>query len=105
MAKFWVDFSKWLEDASKVISKEAGDLTLKGKLKLEMFELKRILQQQFAELGKLFYAMTNLKKMADASASRRDWKKDKKIGAVIAKIRNLQRQLRKKESDYKNIGK
>ena len=98
MAKFWDDFSKWLDDASKVISKEAGDLTLKGKLKLEIFELKRNLKDAFNDLGKMIYELAFLKKQ-------QNWRKNKKINATVRKIRNFTNQLKIKEANYKKVGK
>lgn len=96
--KFWEDFSRWLEDASKVLSKEAGDLTLKGKLKLEIFDITRKLNEKFAELGRNIYEIVYLKK-------NEEWRKDRRVSSVIQKIRSLQRQLKKKYADYKKIGK
>ena len=55
MGNIWHDFTKWLEDASNVVGKEAGDLTLKGRLKLEIFELNRKLRDHYATLGKIAY--------------------------------------------------
>lgn len=98
MPKFWEDFSKWLEDASKVISKEAGDLTLKGKLKLEIFDLKRRLKEKFAELGSIVYECAFFKK-------NEKWRKYKQVKAIVQRIKGLQRHLKIKETDYKNIGK
>ncbi|HEX7318744.1 MAG TPA: hypothetical protein VF399_00095 [bacterium] len=98
MAKFWDDFSKWLDDASRVISKEAGDLTLKGKLKLELFELQRNLKEEFHALGKLTYDQFFIRKSED-------WQHNKKVTTIIRKIRSLTRQLKIKEAGYKKIGK
>ena len=98
MAKFWDDFSKWLDDASKVISKEAGDLTLKGKLKLEIFELRRNLKEEFHALGKLTYELFFVK-------MQENWQSNKKITTTLKKIKSIGRQLKTKEADYKKIGK
>lgn len=97
MAKFWDDFSKWLDDASKVVSKEAGDLTLRGKLKLEMFELKRNLKEEFNELGRFVYEAVYVKKQPN-------WRENKKVQLTVRKIRNYIRQLKDRETNYKKIG-
>lgn len=97
MVKFWDDFARWLEDASKVLSKEAGDLTLKGKLKLEIFELNRQLQELFKELGKAFYSFFPLK-------GNEDFKSDQKIKQIVQKIKKINNEIKKKEGDYKKIG-
>jgi len=98
MPKFWDDFSRWLDDASNILSKEAGDLTMKGKLKLEIFELKRQLQELFKELGQTFYGFFPLK-------GDEDFKGDQKIKHIVQKIKRIKNEITKKESAYKKIGK
>uniref|UniRef100_A0A7V0Z7J9 Uncharacterized protein n=1 Tax=candidate division WOR-3 bacterium TaxID=2052148 RepID=A0A7V0Z7J9_UNCW3 len=97
MPKFWDDFSRWLDDASKVLSKEAGDLTMKGKLKLEIFELKRQLQELFKELGQIFYGFFPLK-------GNEDFKGDQKIKHIVQKIKRIKNEIKNKETEYKKIG-
>ncbi|UCG91837.1 MAG: hypothetical protein JSV97_12350 [candidate division WOR-3 bacterium] len=94
----WDDIVQWLEDASKVVGKEAGDLTLKGQLKVQLFELNRKLGENFSELGRLVYNHVFVKKQEN-------WDKNLKIKAIVKKIRVLQRQIKIKESEYKRIGK
>ncbi len=98
MPNMWDDLVRWLDDASKVISKEAGDLTQKGKLKLEIFELKRKLRDYFTELGTLVFDSVFTKKKSD-------WQKSKTVVSLIKKIRATQRSLKKREAEYKKIGK
>ncbi len=97
MAKFLNDFSRWLEDASKVLSKGAGDLTMKGKLKIEIFELKRQVQELFRELGQSFYAFFPLK-------GNKDIKNNQKIKSIVQRIRKLKSEIKKREIEYKKIG-
>jgi len=97
MPKFWDDFSRWLEDASKVLSKEAGDLTMKGKLKIEIFELKRQLQELFNELGQIFYSFFPLK-------GNEDFKNNQKTKHIAQKIKKLKNEIKKREQHYKAIG-
>lgn len=98
MPNFWNDLTKWLDDASKVVGREAGDLTLKGRLKLEIFELNRSLRNHFADLGALVFEQAYNKKNAE-------WKKNNKVSAVIKKIRRDKRLLAKKQAQYKKVGK
>jgi hypothetical protein len=98
MAKLWDDFTRWLEDASKVVSKEAGDLTLKGKLKIEIFDLKWRLKEEYAEFGKIAHDLAIIKK-------REDWATDSRVKSIVTKIKNTQKNLKAKETDYKKIGK
>ncbi len=98
MGNIWHDFTKWLEDASNVVGKEAGDLTLKGRLKLEIFELNRKLRDHYAALGKIAYDEFFVKKTEN-------WHKRKQSMTVIRQIRAKIRVLEKKEKDYRKIGK
>ncbi len=98
MGNIWHDFTKWIEDASNVVGKEAGDLTLKGRLKLEIFELNRKLRDHYATLGKIVYDEFFVKKTEN-------WHKRKKSMAVIRQIRAMIRTLEKKEKAYKKVGK
>ena len=98
MANLWDDLVKWLDDASKVVGKEAGDLTLKGRLKVEIFELKRKLRDNLTGLGSTVYDMVFIKKNDR-------WKTNSKVKSLVNKIKNAQRLLKKKELEYKRIGK
>jgi hypothetical protein len=98
MAKLWNDFTRWLDDASKVVSKEAGDLTQKGKLKIEIFDLKWRLKDEYAEFGKTAYELIVVKK-------KENWTADNRIKSMIAKIKNTLKNLKVKEADYKKVGK
>jgi len=98
MAKLWDDFTRWLDDASRVVSKEAGDLTQKGKLKIEIFDLKWRLKGEYAEFGKTAYELMVVKK-------KENWTADNRIKSMIAKIKNTLKNLKAKEADYKKVGK
>ena len=97
VTKIWTDLTQWLEEASRVVGKEAGDLTLKGRLKLEIFDLNRMLKETFTTLGTTVYDEVFVKKNTD-------WQKTKKITATIRKIKSTQRKLSEKEKEYKKVG-
>lgn len=98
MPNLWNDLTKWLEEASKIVGKEAGDLTLRGRLKLEIFEMKRKLRECFSELGSKVFEDVFIK-------NDKNWRRDRKITAIVKKIKGLQTNLKKKEKNYKRIGK
>lgn len=98
MANIWDDMVKWLDDTSKVIGKEAGDLTQKGTLKLEIFDLSRKLRDNFTELGSRVYESVFVKKNAE-------WQQDKKIKSIVAKVKAVERKLKKKNLEYQKVGK
>lgn len=98
MANIWDDVVKWLDDASKVVGKEAGDLTQKGTLKLEIFDLSRKLRDSFTQLGSEVYESAFVQKKVD-------WQTNKKIKSAVSKIKTIERKLKKKNLEYKKIGK
>lgn len=98
MANIWDDLVKWLDDASKVVGKEAGDMTQKGTLKLEMFELTRKLRDSYTDLGSKVYELLYVKK-------KEKWQSSKQVRGIVQKIRATERRLNKKKLEYKKIGK
>jgi glutaredoxin 2 len=98
MANVWDDIVKWLDDTSKAVGKEAGDLTQKGSLKLEIFNLSRKLRDNFTELGNQVYQQAFVDKKTD-------WQQSKKIKNTISRIKRTERQLNKLNAEYKKIGK
>lgn len=98
MANIWDDLVKWLDDASKVVGKEAGDLTKKGSLKLEIFELNRKLRDSFTELGTRVYESVYIKK-------KDDWQASKPVKSVVQRIKTTQSKLKKRNAEYAKIGK
>jgi hypothetical protein len=98
MANIWDDLVKWLDDASKVVGKEAGDLTQKGTLKLEIFELTRKLRDAHTDLGSQVYQAAFIQK-------KDNWQTSKKIKSTVSKIKSIERKLKKKKLEYKKVGK
>ena len=98
MPNLWNDLTKWLEDASKVVGKEAGDLTLKGRLKVEIFEINRQLRENYCNFGNWVFDEAFVKKS-------KTWQRKKKTGNLVLKIRRLRAKLKKKQQEYKKVGK
>ena len=98
MANIWDDLVKWLDDASKIVGKEAGDLTQKGTLKLEIFELKRKLRDSLTELGSHVFDAVYMKK-------KDDWQELKDVKSTVQRIKTIKRNLTKKSTEYNRIGK
>lgn len=97
MTNIWDDLVKWLDEASKVVGKEAGDLTKKGSLKLEIFDLKRKLRDNFTELGSRVYESVYLKK-------KDNWQTAKPVKNVVQRIKTLESKLKKRNAEYADIG-
>jgi hypothetical protein len=98
MENIWQDLIKWLDDASKVVGKEAGDLTQKGTLKLELFELRRALRECYAELGSQVYESAFVKRQED-------WLNKKQITSIVRRIRTNEKKIKQKTEEYSKIGK
>lgn len=99
MAKnIWDDLTQWLEEVSKVLGKEAGDLTLKGRLKLEIFEEQRKLKESLAEFGAMVFEAVFVKKD-------KTWERNRKTLSMVKNIKRTHTKLKKKENEYKKIGK
>ena len=92
------EITKWLDDVSKVVGKEAGDLTLKGRLKVEIFELNRKLRECYIELGNLVFDEVFVKKS-------KTWQRKQKTRNLITKTKRLRTNLKKKAQEYRKIGK
>ena len=98
MPNLWNDLTKWLEDASKVVGKEAGDLTLKGRLKVEIFEINRQLRDLYTNLGNWVFDEVFVKKS-------KTWQRKKKTAGLILKIKRLRTKQKRKQQEYKKVGK
>jgi hypothetical protein len=94
----WQDLTKWLDEASKVVGKEAGDLTLKGRLKVEIFDINRKLKDHYTELGNTVFDEVFVKKS-------KTWQRKKKTANLVMKIKRFRTKLKKKQQEYKKIGK
>jgi hypothetical protein len=81
-----------------VVGKEAGDMTQKGTLKVEMFELSRKLRDCYTDLGSKVYDLLYVKK-------KENWQSSKQVKSIVQKIRTTERRLKKKNLEYKKIGK
>ncbi|MGB3478985.1 MAG: hypothetical protein WBB67_07480 [bacterium] len=97
MPNLWYDITKWLDDVSKVVGKEAGDLTVKGRLKVEIFELHRKLREYYIVLGNLVFEEVFVKKNGT-------WQRKQKTRGLVANIKRLRTKLKKKQQEYNKVG-
>jgi len=80
----------------KAAQKKAAELTEQGKKGLRIFELKAKIQREFVELGARVYEL---------SAKVKNPMPDKKIAAILSKIRKLEAQIVSLESKKKTVPK
>lgn len=107
MANLWGDIKKSLgefvtkaADKAGEFTREAADkaeeVTKLGKVKLDIFQVKRDIEKQFSELGGIVYQLILDKKT-------KDLEKDGKVMACITAIGSLEQKMREKEAQYKQI--
>ncbi len=107
MANLWGDIKKSLGEFVTKAADKAGELTREaadkaeevtklGKVKLDIFQIKRDIEKQFSELGGTVYQMILDKKT-------KDLEKDEKVKACITAIGNLEQKMKEKEAQYKQI--
>ncbi|MCD6204778.1 MAG: hypothetical protein J7L22_03850 [Candidatus Marinimicrobia bacterium] len=107
MANLWNDIKKSLEEFVSKAADKAGEFTREaadkaeevtklGKVKLDIFQIKRDIEKQFAELGGILYQLLQDKKT-------KDLEKNENIKACVAAIKELEKKLKAKEDHYKAI--
>ncbi|MEO0093517.1 MAG: hypothetical protein ABIK93_09515 [candidate division WOR-3 bacterium] len=92
MKSLWDDVKNWLSDATKVALKEAEDLTRKGKLKVEILNLKRRIEKKLAELGGWVYH--HYRKAEDFELTQNE-----KVKNYIKEIHQLELALKRKQKE------
>ncbi|MDO9547927.1 MAG: hypothetical protein Q7J65_03055 [Candidatus Marinimicrobia bacterium] len=107
MANLWGDIKKGLgewvtkaADKAGEFTREAADkaeeVTKLGKIKLDIFQTKRDIEKQFAELGGTVYHLIQDKKT-------KDFEKNENVETCLAVIGDLEKKLKDKEKQYKSI--
>ncbi len=107
MANLWGDIKKGLgewvtkaADKAGEFTREAADkaeeVTKLGKVKLDIFQIKRDIEKQFSELGGTVYQLIEDKKT-------KDFEKNENVKACLTAISDLEKKLKEKEKQYKSI--
>lgn len=107
MTNLWSDIKKslgeWVTkaaDKAGEFTREAADkaeeVTKLGKVKLDIFQIKRDIEKQFAELGGTVYHLIEEEKLKDIE-------KNENVNACIAIVKDLEKKLKEKEKQYKAI--
>lgn len=109
MTDLWSDIKKSLGEWASKAANKAGELTREaadkaeevtklGKVKLDIFQIKRDIEKQFAELGGMVYQLILDKKT-------KDFEKNENVKSHLNVIKDLEKKLKEKEKLYKNIQK
>jgi hypothetical protein len=109
MTDLWGDIKKSLGEWATKAADKAGELTREaadkaeevtklGKVKLDIFQIKRDIEKQFAELGGMVYKLILDKKT-------KDFEKNENVKSCLNIIKDLEKKLKEKENLYKTIQK
>jgi hypothetical protein len=88
----WKEVKSWLKDTTKLAIKEAEDLTVKGKLKMQIYTLTNEKDRLILNLGNLFY--TEYKKNQTTTSN-------EKIIEIINKIQDIEEKIKQKKDELK----
>ena len=109
MTDLWGDIKNSLGEWATKAADKAGELTREaadkaeevtklGKVKLDIFQIKRDIEKQFAELGGMVYQLILDKKT-------KDFEKNETVKSCLTVIQDLEKKLKEKEKLYKTIQK
>jgi len=107
MAGIWDDIKKGVGGFASKAAEKAGEFTREaadkaeemtklGKVKLDIFQIKRDTDKKFTDLGGVVYGLLD-------QAEKVDIHDNEKVTALVAEIKNLEKQLKEKEELYQSI--
>lgn len=88
----WNEIKTWVKDTTKIAMKEAEDLTVKGKLKMEIFSLTREKERRLTNLGNLIYTEYQSKNALNLTDD---------VKTLIDKITRLDDKINTKKAELK----
>lgn len=92
MASLWDDIAKTIREGVDTVVEKTEELTKMGRTKVDIINIKRNVEKNFAELGgKVYHMIVEEKKTQIAG--------NKEIKEVIARIKDLERQLDEKNKE------
>lgn len=90
----WQEIKKWLKDTSKIALKEAEDLSTKGKLRIEIFNLIRKRDKYLINLG--------LKRYHEYK-KRIEYNLDAETKILLENIDKIEHQLKQKKDELNRL--
>ena len=96
MANLWDDIAKTLRESVDTVVEKTEELTKIGKIKIDILNIKRNVQKNFAELGGRVYNLITTEKETAISA-------DKEANEIIACIKILEKELDDKKSELERV--
>jgi len=107
MAGIWDDIKKSVGGFASKAAEKAGELTREaaekaeemtqlGKIKLDLFQIKRDIDKKYTELGSLVYGLIKKTKKTNISG-------DENVSKLVEGLKTLEKQLKEKEAQYQKI--
>ncbi|MFH1212966.1 MAG: hypothetical protein V1681_02670 [Candidatus Neomarinimicrobiota bacterium] len=107
MAGIWDDIKKGVGGFASKAAVKAGEFTREaadkaeemtklGKVKLDIFQIKRDTDKKFTDLGGVVYGLLDQTEKVEIYDN-------EKVNALVAEIKNLEKQLKEKEELYQSI--
>ena len=87
----WNEIKTWVKDTTKIALKEAEDLSIKGKLKMEIFSLSHERDRLFLNLGKFIYTEYSNSKKVELN---------EKILETINKIHKTKEKIKETKEEF-----
>jgi len=87
----WNEIKTWVKDTTKIALKEAEDLSIKGKLKMEIFSLSHERDRLFLNLGKFIYTEYSNSKKVELN---------EKILETINKIHKTEEKIKETKEEF-----
>ena len=92
----WDKMKKTLTEIYEAGREKAEEITKLGKVKLEIFNIKRQITSQFSELGGMVYHLIVETKTTHIAGNDR-------VKALVKKIQTLEDELKRKEEEIKEV--
>ena len=94
--KYFDDAVQKIQEGMSALAAKTDELTQKGKIKFEIMSLKRDIDKNFTELGKVVYSLlTNEAKSTIAE--------DDSVKSIQGKLDGLNEKLSAKKSEYESV--
>ncbi|MFQ5640398.1 MAG: hypothetical protein ACE5IR_20655 [bacterium] len=96
MAKLWDDIAKTIREGVDTVVEKTEELTKIGRIKVDIFNIKRNIDRNFSEMGGRVYHLLVEEKQTQIS-------KDKEVKELVDCVKILENELREKKSDLAKI--
>jgi hypothetical protein len=98
MASLWDDIAKTIREGVDTVVGKTEEYTRIGKIKIDIINIKRNVEKNFAELGGRVYHLMVEKKKPQISG-------DKDVKKILDSIQLLEKELQSKKAELEKVGK